>query len=270
NSFCSRCNGKSSNVNSIHCLLLLFSLPGSPIDVLQALDLSESMEGVFLEAGFCTSRRGGEEADLAFKIDKKIQLSAPTKQLFPGNSKFPETFSLMVTLRAKKGSQFFLLSVYDDQGVQQLGLEVGRSPVFLYEDQHGQPSPQKYPIFRKINLTDGKWHRIAYSVQNKSVTLYLDCQKVETLDLLRGDDAIISTDGVTVFGTRLLDDNVFEGEIQQLLISDDAEDADKYCENYLPDCDSALPYSSLMLDLDKVSTVTNHRLLKIFFDFDPC
>lgn len=55
-----------------------------------------------------------------------------------------------------------------------------------------------------------RWHRIAYSVQNKSVTLYLDCQKVETLDLLRGDDAIISTDGVTVFGTRLLDDNVFE------------------------------------------------------------
>lgn len=64
--------------------------------------------------------------------------------------------------------------------------------------------------------------------------------------------------------------HLFQGEIQQLLISDDAEDAAKYCENYLPDCDSALPYSSLMLDLDKVSTVTNHRSLKIFFDFDPC
>lgn len=63
----------------------------------------------------------------------------------------------MTTVRAKKGSQFFLLSVYDDQGVQQLGLEVGRSPVFLYEDQHGQPTPDMYPIFKKINLADGKW-----------------------------------------------------------------------------------------------------------------
>lgn len=63
----------------------------------------------------------------------------------------------MATLRAKKGSQFFLLSIYDDQGVQQLGLEVGRSPVFLYEDQHGQPAPEMYPTFKKINLADGKW-----------------------------------------------------------------------------------------------------------------
>lgn len=62
----------------------------------------------------------------------------------------------MATVRAKKGSQFFLLSVYDDQGVQQLGFEVGRSPVFLYEDQHAKPTPETYPIFKSINLADGK------------------------------------------------------------------------------------------------------------------
>lgn len=72
------------------------------------------------------------------------------------DSTFPENFSLMATVRAKKGSQFFLLSVYDDQGVQQLGLELGRSPVFLYEDQNGQPPPEMYPIFKKVNLADGK------------------------------------------------------------------------------------------------------------------
>lgn len=47
-------------------------------------------------------------------------------------------------------------------------------------------------------------------MHNKSVTLYLDCERVETLDLLRGDDAVVSTEGVTVFGTRLLDEEVFE------------------------------------------------------------
>ena len=62
----------------------------------------------------------------------------------------------MTTLRAKKDAQFFLLSVYDQQGVQQLGLEVGRSPVFLYEDHLGRPSPEDYPTFKKINLADGK------------------------------------------------------------------------------------------------------------------
>lgn len=47
-------------------------------------------------------------------------------------------------------------------------------------------------------------------MQDKSVTLYLDCERIETLDLLRGDNAVVSTEGVTVFGTRLLDEDVFE------------------------------------------------------------
>lgn len=47
-------------------------------------------------------------------------------------------------------------------------------------------------------------------MQDKSVTLYLDCRRVETLELLRGDNAVVSTEGVTVFGTRLLDEDVFE------------------------------------------------------------
>ncbi len=51
---------------------------------------------------------------------------------------------------------------------------------------------------------------MAYSVEGQKVTLYLDCQKVATLDLLRGPEPKVSTDGVTVFGTRLLDEEVFE------------------------------------------------------------
>lgn len=43
------------------------------------------------------------------------------------------------------------------QGTQQLGIEIGRSPVFLYEDHEGQPPPDLYPTFRKVNLADGKW-----------------------------------------------------------------------------------------------------------------
>jgi len=59
-------------------------------------------------------------------------------------------------MRPKKGSQSFLLSVYNEQGIQQLGLEVGRSPVFLYEDHLGKPGPEDYPLFRGVNLADGK------------------------------------------------------------------------------------------------------------------
>ena len=59
-------------------------------------------------------------------------------------------------MKAKKGSQAFLVSIYNEQGVQQIGLEMGRSPVFLYEDHTGKPGPEDYPLFRGINLSDGK------------------------------------------------------------------------------------------------------------------
>lgn len=62
----------------------------------------------------------------------------------------------MALVRAPAGSQTFLLSVYDARGTQQLGLELGRSPVFLYEDQSGRPAPEDYPLFRGINTADGK------------------------------------------------------------------------------------------------------------------
>lgn len=62
----------------------------------------------------------------------------------------------MFTIKPKAGLQSFLLSVYNQQGVQQLGVEVGRSPIFQYEDQHGKPVPDEYPLFRSVKLSDGK------------------------------------------------------------------------------------------------------------------
>ncbi len=70
--------------------------------------------------------------------------------------RFPENFSIMTLVKAKAGLQAFLLSIYNEQGVQQLGLELGRSPIFLYEDQNRKPAPEDYPLFKGVNLADGK------------------------------------------------------------------------------------------------------------------
>lgn len=75
----------------------------------------------------------------------------------PVGGVFPEDFSILTTVRPKSGLQSFLLSIYNEQGVQQLGVELGRSPVFLYEDHTGKPAPEDYPLFRTLNLADGKY-----------------------------------------------------------------------------------------------------------------
>uniref|UniRef100_A0A4W4G8Z1 Fibrillar collagen NC1 domain-containing protein n=1 Tax=Electrophorus electricus TaxID=8005 RepID=A0A4W4G8Z1_ELEEL len=209
-----------------------------PVDVLQVLQLPSLPEGVQKVSGFCSSQRAGTP-DHAYRITKKAQISAPTKQLFSGH--FPENFSIMTLVKAKAGLQAFLLSIYSDQGVQQLGLELGHSPVFLYEDQNRMPTPEDYPLFTGINLADGKWHHIAISVQNKNVTLLLDCKKRMSRPLPRSNKPMVDTRGITVFGARLLDEEVFQGEIQQLLIASNPQAAYDFCEHYSRDCDTSLP-----------------------------
>uniref|UniRef100_A0A803T912 G protein gamma domain-containing protein n=1 Tax=Anolis carolinensis TaxID=28377 RepID=A0A803T912_ANOCA len=209
--------------------------PSNPVDVLKALQFQKQPEGVRKVAGLCPKRRSGSGPDVAFRVSRQAQISAPTRQLFPG--KFPEDFSLMALVKPKAGLQAFLLSIYNQDGIQQLGLELGRSPVFLYEDQGGRPAPEDYPIFKGVNLADGKWHRVALSVNKKQVTLILDCKKKVTRPLPRGSHPVIDTRGITVFGTRILDQEVFEGDIQQLLISSNPQDAFEYCERHSPECE---------------------------------
>uniref|UniRef100_A0A672LF89 Collagen, type XI, alpha 1a n=1 Tax=Sinocyclocheilus grahami TaxID=75366 RepID=A0A672LF89_SINGR len=206
-----------------------------PVDVLKVLEFPTVPEGLQKTSGFCTNRRASQP-DTAYKIGKNAQISAPTKQLFP-DGVFPEDFSILTTIKPKAGIQSFLLSIYNEKGVQQLGVEVGRSPVFLYEDQTGKPAPEDYPLFRSLNLADGKWHRVGISVEKKTVTIIVDCKKKLTKPLGRSDHAGIDTNGITVFGTRILDEEAFEGDIQQLLIVADPKAAYDYCEHYSPDCD---------------------------------
>lgn len=81
----------------------------------------------------------------------------------PLGEEFPQDFSILMTIKPKAGLQSFLFSIYNEQGIQQMGVEVGRSPVFLYEDQHGNPAAEDYPLFRGINLADGKSVTICFN-----------------------------------------------------------------------------------------------------------
>uniref|UniRef100_A0AAX7V5A4 Fibrillar collagen NC1 domain-containing protein n=1 Tax=Astatotilapia calliptera TaxID=8154 RepID=A0AAX7V5A4_ASTCA len=240
-----------------------------PADLLKILDFHSLPEGVTKTTGLCSHRRSSQGPDVAYRVSKDAQLSAPTKQLYPGDV-FPEDFSIMATVKPKKGSQSFLLSLYNEQGIQQLGLEVGRSPVFLYEDHTGRPSPEDYPLFRGVNLADGKWHRVAISVHKQTITLILDCKKKTTQKLLRSPQPVIDTKGIIVFGTRILDEEVFEGDIQQLMIVADHRAAYDYCEHYSPDCEVPSPDQPQNQDPGTDNAVSNITFLLFKSSLAPC
>ncbi len=75
-------------LNVSHLLINIFVdifLPhtAGPVDVLKVLEFPTVPEGVQKTSGFCTNRRASQP-DTAYKIGKIAQISAPTKQLFPG------------------------------------------------------------------------------------------------------------------------------------------------------------------------------------------
>lgn len=51
---------------------------------------------------------------------------------------------------------------------------------------------------------------MAISVHKQSVTLIVDCKKQVTRKLARSPNPVIDTKGIVVFGTRILDEEVFE------------------------------------------------------------
>lgn len=51
---------------------------------------------------------------------------------------------------------------------------------------------------------------MAISVEKKTVTIIVDCKKKITKPLKRSDHANLDTKGITVFGSRILDEEVFE------------------------------------------------------------
>lgn len=61
-----------------------------------------------------------------------------------------------------------------------------------------------------LSFSCSRWHRIALSVSKKNVTLLLDCKKKMTRPLPRSNNAEVDTNGITVFGARLLDEEVFQ------------------------------------------------------------
>lgn len=55
-----------------------------PADLLKVLDFHNLPDGITKTTGFCAARRSSKGPDVAYRVTKDAQLSAPTKQLYPG------------------------------------------------------------------------------------------------------------------------------------------------------------------------------------------
>ncbi|TFJ97132.1 transmembrane protein 184A [Platysternon megacephalum] len=254
-------------------LLLLLLLRGparaqaaEPVDVLRALGVQDGRDGVSIAAGICTQRRGAEESDFAFRLENNTQLSAPTRQLFPagtaGVSPAPGLGAAGPALsphpaqpRSPPRCQHSLAIGQADPAEERVSLR-RRLPGMVLVEEDGRAADLQAQLLlpalhvppQQVGLAalPGPLRRQDGEILGEGAIWGGD-QAPVTLPLERGPRPVVSTAGVTLLGTRLLDEEVFQGDVQQLLISPDPRAALHYCETYMPGCDVPLPYGLLGL-----------------------
>lgn len=82
------------------------------------------------------------------------------------------------------------------------------------------------------------------------MTMLTDCNAQQTKPIARSVESNLETNGYTFLGQTLLDDNYFEGDIQQAYIIPSPDAAYEQCYEYLPDCNSPFPYDETEPNFD--------------------
>uniref|UniRef100_A0A8D2Q5T5 VWFA domain-containing protein n=1 Tax=Varanus komodoensis TaxID=61221 RepID=A0A8D2Q5T5_VARKO len=120
------------------------------------------------------------------------------RDVFPQG--LPDEYAFITTFKFRKTSRredWYIWQIIDKYGIPQVGLSY--NAIGLTKDA-------VRVVFRNgrvSDLFDRNWHKIALSIQSQSVSLYIDCQLVQTLPI--EDRENIDIQGKTVIGKRLYD-----------------------------------------------------------------
>lgn len=229
------------------CVLLMHGVSSRdvplPTDTSDVVDLVQEFQWSLSElnietTGLCKSRPlpfsdGRQVWDIAYDLsstDTTINTTVDT--LFPNG--IPEEFVLFATVKVETDNKADLFTIIDGQQ----SLSFSLNPVEFEYRRRGK-APVRAGFSERLN--DGAWHRVAFAVRQRHVTLSLDCAKPkEHVKKPRGFNPSFGQNAIV----RL--EGEFKGSLQQLLIAPDVFRVLSYCKDFTPDCDTPLPYAPFL------------------------
>ncbi|XP_033098111.1 uncharacterized protein LOC117102011 isoform X2 [Anneissia japonica] len=164
-----------------------------------------------------------------YRIDRSAILRMKTYDLF--GSTFPTSLSIIMEIRPRLSSdgRLYVLQMVDSSGILQLGIRIGDNPALMYSQKVGQIRKEISLSF-PVNMLDRRWHKLAFSIKGSNVVLHSDCAYVYSGEM-EIDTLAIDPEGTTSVGsaTSSSRDMYYEGDIEQLIISNDANAAALHC-----------------------------------------
>uniref|UniRef100_A0A3Q3CNB2 Thrombospondin-like N-terminal domain-containing protein n=1 Tax=Haplochromis burtoni TaxID=8153 RepID=A0A3Q3CNB2_HAPBU len=121
----------------------------------------------------------------------------------------PDEYAFVTTFKFRKTSRredWYLWQIFDKYGIPQVSIRLDGENKAVEYNAVGLTKDAVRAVFKNPevdNLFDRNWHKIALSVESKSVSLYLDCKHIQTLPIEDRED--IDIQGKTVIGKRLYD-----------------------------------------------------------------
>eukprot|EP00064_Thunnus_orientalis_P000105 superscaffoldBa00000005_g105 len=151
-----------------------------------------------------------------------------TEDVFPQG--LPDEYAFVTTFKFRKTSRredWYLWQVFDKYGIPQVSIRLDGENKAVEYNAVGLTKDAVRAVFKNPevdNLFDRNWHKIALSVDAKSVSLYLDCKHIQTLPI--GDREDIDIQGKTVIGKRLYDSVPIDFDLQRMMIYCDSKHAE--------------------------------------------
>ncbi|XP_042527646.1 thrombospondin-type laminin G domain and EAR repeat-containing protein [Dipodomys spectabilis] len=151
-------------------------------------------------------------------------LSFPASRIFYRCQRFPEEFSIVVTLKAPslppKKNEYLLSVVAEERDALLLGLRFSSTQLhFLFLSEDAAGAWQTRVSFRSPGLADSRWHTLVLAVSQGSFSLSTDCGlPVDVVADVSFPDTL-SVGGARFFiGSRRRTKGLFTGLMRQLVL----------------------------------------------------
>ncbi|NXC61524.1 TSEAR protein, partial [Aleadryas rufinucha] len=162
-------------------------------------------------------------------------LGFPASRLFIHCDRFPEEFSIIVTLRAlrgpaKRNEYIFTLMVEESPSVL-VGLRYAPDKLhFLFWSQERAGGWQTRVTFPNVSLSDNQWHTLVLAVSGQSFSLTVDCSIPKDVVVETPFPASLSVRRASFYlGNRQRRKGVFTGLLRQLVLLPGADATPRIC-----------------------------------------
>lgn len=172
----------------------------------------------------------------AFDVTSAACLYTPFSDMFPYG--LPRSFSIVASIKCPNDSNGYLFTICDSNGDLQLGLEVGQNDTAFsvtFRVKSGLSDEASVLTF-SYSASASAWKQFGISVHDDVLELHYDCDKIYSVDYrgLFGKQG--KTNLMMSIGKYVSSDNVlFEGALEQLVISENVLAAEEQCTTALRD-----------------------------------